>query len=271
MAHKRPITLDEGKEYKPPDPVLEAIKLRWESEQRNLQGKISLEDDRIVKEMLSSSSSDTFYVGGMDISFFEGDNVNACAALVVCSYPDLEVVYEDYKMIELTQPYIPGFLAFREIEFMKMLYENVREKNPKYTPQVIMVDGNGILHPRGLGSASHLGVILNVPCVGVAKNLFCMENEIERDEQHKEQVASLKKAGDTFPLVGSSSGICYGKALRSCEKATNPVYVSPGHGISVDSAVELVYRCSKYRVPQPIRHADLNSREYIRVRAQVKG
>ena len=59
--------------------------------QRNLQGKISLEDDRIVKEMLSSSSSDTFYVGGMDISFFEGDNVNACAALVVCSYPDLEV------------------------------------------------------------------------------------------------------------------------------------------------------------------------------------
>ena len=60
-------------------------------EQRNLQGKISLEDDRIVKEMLSSSSSDTFYIGGMDISFFEGDNVNACAALVVCSYPDLEV------------------------------------------------------------------------------------------------------------------------------------------------------------------------------------
>ena len=59
--------------------------------QRNLQGKISLEDDRIVKEMLSSSSSDTFYIGGMDISFFEGDNVNACAALVVCSYPDLEV------------------------------------------------------------------------------------------------------------------------------------------------------------------------------------
>lgn len=247
------------------DPALLEIKREWELEQKELKKKISLKDDSNVEKMLSNPDADTFYVGGMDISFVKGDDVNACAALVVCSFPDLEVVYEDYQMIQLTQPYIPGFLAFREVDFMIQLYNNVKENSTQYTPQVIMVDGNGILHPRGMGSACHLGVLLNVPCLGVAKNLFHIENDIDRNEEHMEQIASLKQSGDTFPLVGSSSGIIYGKALKSCEKATKPVYVSPGHKISIDSATELVHRCSKYRVPEPIRQADLNSREYLRV------
>lgn len=247
------------------DPALLEIKREWELEQKELKKKISLKDDSNVEKMLSNPDADTFYVGGMDISFVKGDDVNACAALVVCSFPDLEVVYEDYQMIQLTQPYIPGFLAFREVDFMIQLYNNVKENSTQYTPQVIMVDGNGILHPRGMGSACHLGVVLNVPCLGVAKNLFHIENDIDRNEEHMEQIASLKQSGDTFPLVGSSSGIIYGKALKSCEKATKPVYVSPGHKISIDSATELVHRCSKYRVPEPIRQADLNSREYLRV------
>lgn len=247
------------------DPALLEIKREWELEQKELKKKISLKDDSNVEKMLSNPDSDTFYVGGMDISFVKGDDVNACAALVVCSFPDLEVVYEDYQMIQLTQPYIPGFLAFREVDFMIQLYNNVKENSTQYTPQVIMVDGNGILHPRGMGSACHLGVLLNVPCLGVAKNLFHIENDIDRNEEHMEQISSLKQSGDTFPLVGSSSGIIYGKALKSCEKATKPVYVSPGHKISIDSATELVHRCSKYRVPEPIRQADLNSREYLRV------
>lgn len=247
------------------DPALLEIKRKWELEQKELKKKISLEDDSNVKKMISNPDSDTFYVGGMDISFVKGDDVNACAALVVFSFPDLEVVYEDYQMIQLTQPYIPGFLAFREMDFMIQLYNNVKENNTQYTPQVIMVDGNGILHPRGVGSACHLGVLLDVPCLGVAKNLFFIENDIDRNEEHMEQIASLKQSGDTFPLVGSSSGITYGKALKSCEKATKPVYVSPGHKISIDSATELVHRCSKYRIPEPVRQADLNSREYLRV------
>lgn len=247
------------------DPALLEIKREWELEQKELKKKISLKDDSNVEKMLSNPDSDTFYVGGMDISFVKGDDVNACAALVVCSFPDLEVVYEDYQMIQLTQPYIPGFLAFREVDFMIQLYNNVKENSTQYTPQVIMVDGNGILHPRGVGSACHLGVLLNVPCLGVAKNLFHIENDIDRNEEHMEQISSLKQSGDTFPLVGSSSGIIYGKALKSCEKATKPVYVSPGHKIRIDSATELVHRCSKYRVPEPIRQADLNSREYLRV------
>lgn len=247
------------------DPALLEIKREWELEQKELKKKISLKDDSNVEKMLSNPDADTFHVGGMDISFVKGDDVNACAALVVCSFPDLEVVYEDYQMIQLTQPYIPGFLAFREVDFMIQLYNNVKENSTQYTPQVIMVDGNGILHPRGVGSACHLGVLLDVPCLGVAKNLFHIENDIDRNEEHMEQIASLKQSGDTFPLVGSSSGIIYGKALKSCEKATKPVYVSPGHKIRIDSATELVHRCSKYRVPEPIRQADLNSREYLRV------
>ncbi|XP_062620767.1 endonuclease V-like [Saccostrea cucullata] len=245
------------------DPVLEAFKCKWEKEQLEIKKQISLEDDMIVKKMLSQSSEETFYIGGMDISFVKGDDVNACAALVVCSFPDLEVVYEDYQMVKLTQPYIAGFLAFREVEFMVQLYENVKKNEPKYTPQVIMVDGNGILHHRGVGAGCQLGVLLDVPCLGVAKNLLQVDG-IEKNEKHAELIANLKKSGDSFPLVGVS-GKYYGKGLKGCEGATKPVYVSPGHKISIESAALLVHQCCKFRVPEPIRKADINSREYLRV------
>lgn len=88
-------------------------------------------------------------VGGVDVSFVKGDSVRACASLVVLSYPELKVVYEDSRMVGLKAPYVSGFLAFREVPFLVELVQRLQEKEPDLMPQVVLVDGNGVLHQRG--------------------------------------------------------------------------------------------------------------------------
>ncbi|XP_067914503.1 endonuclease V-like isoform X11 [Heterodontus francisci] len=89
-------------------------------------------------------------VGGVDLSYIKGDEVNACASLVVLSYPDLKVVYEECQMVCLNAPYIPGFLAFRETPFLEEAVKRLHHKDPSLFPQIIFADGNGILHHRGV-------------------------------------------------------------------------------------------------------------------------
>ncbi|KAK2192786.1 hypothetical protein NP493_23g07039 [Ridgeia piscesae] len=134
----------------------------------------------------------------------------------------------------------------------------------KYVGGVVLVDGNGVLHPRYFGLACHLGVKQGIPTVGVAKNLFQIDG-LERNEAHQAQIEDLQRAGDTFYLYGAS-GRTLGMALKTCEKATKPVYVSVGHQVSLDTAVWIATTCSLYRVPEPVRQADLRSREFVRDR-----
>lgn len=88
-------------------------------------------------------------VGGVDISFSKEDPNKACAILTVLSFPALQVLHSSTALVEMTEPYIPGFLAFREVGCLMDRLECVRKECPKRVPQVILVDGNGILHPRG--------------------------------------------------------------------------------------------------------------------------
>ncbi|XP_009947570.1 PREDICTED: endonuclease V, partial [Leptosomus discolor] len=169
-------------------------------------------------------------VGGVDLSYIKGDDASACASLVVLSYPALEVLYEDCRMVAVSAPYVAGFLAFREVPFL-----------------VLLVDGNGLLHPRGFGVACHLGVLTDIPCVGVAKNLLQVDGLV-RDELHREQIRSLQREG----------------VLRSHNNTSRPLYVSVGHRVCLETAVRLVRSCCRYRIPEPIRQADIRSREYIR-------
>uniref|UniRef100_A0A674H1M3 Endonuclease V n=1 Tax=Taeniopygia guttata TaxID=59729 RepID=A0A674H1M3_TAEGU len=128
--------------------------------------------------------------------------------------------------------------------------------------QVLLVDGNGLLHPRGFGIACHLGVLTDLPCIGVAKNLLHVDGLV-RDELHREQVRSLQRSGETLPLTGTS-GKVLGMVLRSCSNSSRPLYVSVGHRVSLGTAVRLVRACCRFRVPEPIRQADIRSREYLR-------
>ncbi|XP_034150386.1 endonuclease V isoform X3 [Esox lucius] len=190
-------------------------------------------------------------VGGVDLSFVKGDDVNACAQLVVLSYPDLELLYEDSQMVTLTAPYIAGFLAFRETPYLLEALQRLEKTQPNLLPQVVLVDGNGLFHYREFGLACHLGVLSGLPCVGVAKNLLQVQG-VTKSQQHQLQIASLQKGGDSFPLT-AASGKVLGKALRSSDSSTKPVYVSTGHRISLETALRLTHTCCRYRVPEPIR------------------
>ncbi|XP_023210630.1 endonuclease V-like [Centruroides sculpturatus] len=242
----------------------------WNKEQIELKKKIILSDSeewQKSKDAIESEENCTKatlqYVAGVDISYRKDHEQEACTACVVCSLPDLEVVYEDLEIVNVTTPYVPGFLAFREVSFLQNAVEKIKSSHPEYVPQVVLVDGNGILHPNGFGAACHLGVLLDIPCIGVAKNLFFLDN-IVRDEDYHNKVLSLKEVGDFFPLY-ENSGRKVGVALKTSKPNTNPVIVSVGHRCTIDTAIWTVLRCSKYRIPEPLRQADIRSREFLRI------
>ncbi|CAB1344921.1 unnamed protein product [Coregonus sp. 'balchen'] len=241
-------------------PQEELVK-KWESEQASLRQQVVEEDTEDWQR--SPDFTGLERVGGVDLSFIKGDDVNACAQLVVLSYPDLELLYEDSQMVTLTAPYISGFLAFRETPYLLEALQRLETTQPSLLPQVVLVDGNGLFHYREFGLACHLGVLSGLPCIGVAKNLLQVQG-VEKNEEHQSQIASLQKGGDSFPLT-TDSGKVLGRALRSSDSSTKPVYVSVGHKISLDTALRLTHSCCRYRVPEPIRQADMRSREYLRV------
>ncbi|XP_060108441.1 endonuclease V isoform X1 [Heteronotia binoei] len=232
----------------------------WERDQAQLKADVIEQDTEEWQRNPSFAGLER--VGGVDLSYVKGDDTSACASLVVLSYPDLEVLYEDCHMVAVHAPYVAGFLAFREAPFLVEAVKRLEEHQPSLRPQVLFADGNGILHHRGFGIACHLGVLTGLPCIGVAKNLLQVDG-LANDELHKEQIQDLQAGGDTFSLT-STSGRTLGMALRSYAKSTKPVYISVGHKMSLRSAVRLVHSCCKYRVPEPIRQADIRSREYIR-------
>jgi len=105
-------------------------------------------------------------------------------------------------MVEINEPYIPGFLAFREADPLLNLIQNQRANRPEMTPDAILVDGNGILHSGRFGLACHLGVRSGLSTIGVAKNLYQMNEEgLLRDEDHQRKIEALEKAGDHFDLI----------------------------------------------------------------------
>ncbi|XP_048871391.1 endonuclease V-like isoform X2 [Brienomyrus brachyistius] len=226
----------------------ELIKM-WESEQENLKQQVQECDTEEWQR--ASGFTGLQRVGGVDLSFIKGDDVKACAQLVVLSYPQLELLYADSQMVTLSAPYIAGFLAFRETPHLLDALRRLERDRPSLMPQVVFVDGNGLFHYREFGLACHLGVLADLPCVGVAKNLLHVQGVV-RSAEHLSQISTLQKAGDTFPLM-AASGRVLGKALRSSDKSTKPVYVSVGHRISLDTAARLTSACSRYRVPEPIR------------------
>ncbi|XP_066522554.1 endonuclease V-like [Hoplias malabaricus] len=238
----------------------EELVQRWEREQESLKQRL-IEDDTEAWEKTPSFSG-LCRVGGVDLSFIKGDEVNACAQLVVLSFPDMELLYEVSEMVTLSAPYIAGFLAFREAPPLLQLLKKLEKDEPSLMPQVVFVDGNGLFHYREFGLACHLGVLSDLPCVGVAKNLLQVQG-VAKSEEHLSQISALKKAGDMFPLT-AASGRTLGQALRSSDSSTKPIYVSVGHRISLDTAVRLTHSCCRYRVPEPIRQADMRSREYLR-------
>ncbi|XP_072501348.1 endonuclease V isoform X3 [Notamacropus eugenii] len=238
---------------------------RWEREQARLKASVIDWDTEVWQR--DSDFAGLHRIGGVDISFIKGDDVRACASLVVLSYPELEVLYEECRMVNLTAPYVSGFLAFREVPFLVDAIQRLQKKESSLMPQVLLVDGNGVLHHRGFGVACHIGILTDLPCIGVAKKLLQVDG-LKNNDLHKEKIQQLKTGGDTFPLL-ADSGTILGMALKSHHKSSKPLYVSVGHKMSLEAAVRLTQTCCRYRIPEPIRQADIRSREYIRRTIQL--
>lgn len=111
---------------------------------------------KMILEVDDENMKDPELIAGVDISFIKGDNINACACIAVMSFPDLQVVHTMCRMIRLSAPYIAGYLAFRECDPLLEMIRDLKDRfGSRYTPDIIMVDGNGVLHPRGVGTSSY--------------------------------------------------------------------------------------------------------------------
>lgn len=177
------------------------------------------------------------YIGGADVGFEQGGEVTR-AALVILEYPSLKMVEHRVARIATTMPYIPGFLSFREYPALLAAWQMLEQQ-----PDLLFVDGQGIAHPRRLGVASHFGLLVDVPTIGVAKRRLCGKFEPLADEP-----------GSRQPLIDKGEQI--GWVLRS-KKRCNPLFISSGHRVSADTALQWVETCLQgYRLPEPTRWAD---------------
>jgi deoxyribonuclease V len=174
-------------------------------------------------------------IGGVDVSI---KTESARAAIVVLRYPELTPLEGVTADAPLVFPYIPGLLSFREGPAVLAAWEKLKHK-----PDILMFDGQGIAHPRGLGIAAQMGLWLERPTIGVAKSrLYGRHEEVGPNR------------GDRAELIDRTGNVI-GAVLRTREK-TNPLYISPGHLMDVRHAVDFVLACNAgYRLPEPTRWA----------------
>ena len=190
------------------------------------------------------------WVAGADVAFELRRRRGSCsgsgraiAGVIVYSFPELAEVERATAERPLTFPYVPGLLSFREAPALLAAFERLRCE-----PDLIFCDGHGYAHPRRFGIACHLGVLLDRPTVGCAKSRLT--------GWHREPA---RKAGGWAPLMdlsGGRRGETIGATLRTRDDV-RPIYVSPGHRVSLARAIELVLAvCDGYRIPRPTREAD---------------
>ena len=197
---------------------------RLRKEQLELSKKVRIEDD----------FDDIETIGGLDVAYSSKKRRFACAACVIMDRLG-NVMDRVWITDEIKFPYVPTYLAYRELPLFEKLINRVKER-----PSIFLVDGNGILHPYRIGIASHLGIVLDVPTIGVAKNLLYGEIEGRYIFDKGEKI---------------------GYVLYSSKR---PIFISPGHRVSMETSIDIVKRFLKYRIPEPLRQAHILAKSKIK-------
>jgi deoxyribonuclease V len=195
--------------------------------QKNLRNKIFIKNDFSKLETIA----------GVDVSYDIKNNISR-AVIVSMNFKNLTVLSSIIAYEPTTFPYIPGLLSFREIPVILKALNEIEQP-----PDILMVDGQGIAHPRRLGIAAHLGILTNIPAIGVAKSRLtgCY------------QEPGLLKGEQSLLLSGKER---IGTVLRS-KNNIKPLFISPGHRIDHETAVAITLKClTRYRLPEPTRLAD---------------
>lgn len=207
---------------------IEALK----KEQLKLAKKVELKDS--IKE------PDIRLIAGVDQAYTSDNKI--ISAIVVLDYRTFQMVERKYAVAELKMPYIPGFLAYREAPVIIDAFSKLEKK-----PDVLMFDCNGILHPRRIGMASHVGISLDIPAIGVAKTLIggiVNDGKVYMDDEPRAMLMETKEHA-------------------------KPVYVSPGHKITLRTAFIVAKNCVKnHKLPEPLHQAHKYS---VRVRKKMEG
>ncbi|MGB9594772.1 MAG: deoxyribonuclease V [Candidatus Poribacteria bacterium] len=198
----------------------------------NIQKKLSSD------VILQPYNSELKFIAGADVSYSKNSDL-FFAGVIVLQFPNMIIVEESIAVDKVDFPYIPGLLSFRESPILIKAFEKLNT-----IPDVVMIDGQGIAHPRGLGIASHLGLLLDTPTIGCAKNILI---------GHYDKLGI--SAGDHSPII--FNGKVIGAVLRT-KKNISPIFVSPGHKMDIPSAIDIVMKtCRGYRLPEPTRQAHL--------------
>jgi len=207
---------------------------RWDvtpSEARAIQTALR---DRVVIEGRVDKIT---RVAGIDVGF-ENKGATTRAAIAILSYPDLTLMEYQLARRPTCFPYVPGLLSFREVPAVLDALNKLRRR-----PDVVLCDGQGFAHPRRFGLACHIGVLLDLPSIGVAKSRLLGTHGDVPD-----------KRGRYVPLMDGDESI--GAVLRT-RLGVRPIYISIGHRIDLKNAVELVMNCTtRYRLPETTRWAD---------------
>ncbi len=187
---------------------------------------------------LSPMPAEPRIIAGADISFNKYSET-VYAGMVLMTFPGLQIIHRESVVTRATFPYVPGLLAFREAPALIEVWNKLPVK-----PDLVILDGMGTAHPRRMGIAVHFGILTGISAMGCGKSLLVGKHDAPGEE-----------AGSTVPLI--HQGEIIGTVLRTKRK-TNPVYISPGHHITMEQSVSIIKQCvAGYRIPEPTRQAHL--------------
>jgi len=190
--------------------------------------KLKEEQIKLAKKVIIKDEFDKIEkIAGVDQTFLHDDIISG---IVVCNYKDLKPIEKKHAVVKAKFPYISGCLCYRESPAIIESFNKLENK-----PDILMVDGNGILHPRRIGMASHVGILLDIPTIGVTKRLIAGEI--------KEKTIYMEKEARGYELI--------------TREYSRPIYTSPGYKVSLKTSLEIAKKCLKppHKLPEPLHLA----------------
>jgi len=202
----------------------------------SVEEAIQIQEALRERIILKNAFSKVETIGGGDVAYSKNEDL-LFGAIVVLSFPDMEILDKAAAIGKIPFPYISGLLSFREGPILIKVFQRLKLK-----PSVMIFDGQGIAHPRGMGFASHMGLWLDLPSIGCAKTPLL--GEFISPRLSKGSFESIRRAGEKVGVV-----------LRTRDKV-KPVFVSPGHRIDLSTSIRLILEsCKGFRFPEPLREA----------------
>jgi deoxyribonuclease V len=210
----------------------------------NVEEAIQIQENLRNRIILQKTFSEVKTIGGGDVAYSEDRNF-LFAAIVVLSFPKMETIDSATAQGEIHFPYIPGLFSFREGPILIKAFKKLKLK-----PDVMIFEGQGIAHPRGIGLASHMGLWLDLPSIGCAKTPLL--NDFACPGPSKGSFELIRKEGKEV-----------GAVLRTKDKV-KPLFISPGHRIDLPTSIQLILdTCQGYRTPEPLRKAHQATRNIL--------